>query len=66
MYCVLLVECLRVLVNCFVKQLAICLGVVIILLLNVIDMFSVSGDTLLDRPCMVLFMFLYVGSYLLI
>ena len=60
------------------------LGVVAILLLNVMDVFSVCGGALLDRPCMVfqrvcvlclcsnellpyvLFVFLYVGSYLLI
>ena len=58
------------------------LGVVAILLLNVMEVFSVGGGALLDIPCMVfqrmcvlcikvifpyvLFMFLYVGSYLLI
>ena len=35
-----------VLVNCLVKQFAICL-------LNVMDVFSVGGGALLDRPCMV-------------
>ena len=35
------------------KQFAICLGVVFILLLNVIKLFSVVGGALLDRPCMV-------------
>ena len=45
--------CLTVFVNCLVKQFAIRLGVVAILLLNVIDVFSVGGGTLLDRPCMV-------------
>ena len=30
-----------------------CLGVVAILLLNVIEVFSVCGGALLDRPCMV-------------
>ena len=30
-----------------------CLGVVAILLLNVMDVFSVCGGALLDRPCMV-------------
>ena len=30
-----------------------CLGVVAILLLNVMDVFSVGGSALLDRPCMV-------------
>ena len=50
---VLCVACLTVFVNCLVKQLAMCLGVVAILLLNVMDVFSVCGGTLLDRPCMV-------------
>ena len=40
-------------VNCLVKQFAICLDVVAILLLNVIEVFSVGGGALLDRPCMV-------------
>ena len=31
-----------------------CLGVVAILLLNVMEVFSVGGGALLDRPCMVL------------
>ena len=30
-----------------------CLGVAAILLLNVMDVFSVCGCALLDRPCMV-------------
>ena len=38
--------------NCMVKQFAICLGVVAIMLLNVIDVFSVGGGVLLDIPCM--------------
>ena len=42
-----------VFVNCLVKQFAICVGVVAILLLNVMDVFSVCGGALLDRPCMV-------------
>ena len=42
-----------VFVNYFVKQFAMCLGVVAILLLNVMDVFSVCGGALLDRPCMV-------------
>ena len=42
-----------VFVNCLVKEFAICLGVVAILLLNVIDVFSVGGGDLLNRPCMV-------------
>ena len=39
--------------NCLVKQFAICLGVVVILLLNVMEVFSVVGGALFDRPCMV-------------
>ena len=42
-----------VFVNCLLKQFAMCLGVVAILLLNVMDVFSVGGGALLDRPCMV-------------
>ena len=42
-----------VFVNCLVKQFAMCLSVVAILLLNVMDVFSVCGGALLDRPCMV-------------
>ena len=34
--------CLKVFVNCLVKQFAMCLGVVAILLLNVMDVFSVG------------------------
>ena len=44
---------LTVFVNCLVKQFAMCLGVVAILLLNVMEVFSVCGGALLDRPCMV-------------
>ena len=40
-------------VNCLVKQFVIYLGVVVILLLNVIEVFIVCGVALLDRPCMV-------------
>ena len=40
-------------VNCVVKQFAMCLGVVAVLLLNVMDVFSVGGGAMLDRPCMV-------------
>ena len=40
-------------VNWLVKQFAICLGVVPILLFNVMEVFSVGGGTLLDIPCMV-------------
>ena len=42
-----------VFVNCLVKQFAMCLGVVATLLLNVMEVFSVCGGALLDRPCMV-------------
>ena len=42
-----------VFVNSLVKQFVICLGVVAILLLNVMEVFSVGGGALLDRPCMV-------------
>ena len=35
------------------KQFAMCLVVVAILLLNVMDAFSVCGGALLDKPCMV-------------
>ena len=45
--------CFTEFVNCLVKQFAICLGVVAILLLNDMDVFSVCGGALLDRPCMV-------------
>ena len=50
---VLFVACLTVVVNCLVKQFAMCLGEVAILLLNVMDVFSVGGGALLDRPCMI-------------
>ena len=50
---VLCVACLTVFVNWLVKQFVMCLGVVTILLLNVMDVFSVCGGALLDRPCMV-------------
>ena len=50
---VLCVACLTVFVNFLVKQFAMCLGVVAILLLSVIDVFSVCGGALLDRTCMV-------------
>ena len=52
--CVLFVACLTVSMNCLVKQFAMCLGVVDILLLNVMDVFSVGGGALLDRLCMVI------------
>ena len=51
---VLCVACLTVFVNCLVKQFAMGLGVVAILLMNVMDVFSVGGGVLLDRQCMVL------------
>ena len=35
------------------KQFAIYLGVPVILLLNVMEVLSAGGGTLLDRPCMV-------------
>ena len=50
---VLCVACLTVFVNCFFKPFAICLGMVVILLLNVMVLFSVVGGALLDIPCMV-------------
>ena len=37
---------------CCVFVIAMCLGVVAVLLLNVMDVFSVGGGALLDRPCM--------------
>ena len=43
---VLCVACLTVFVNCLVKQFAICLGVVVILLLNLMEVFSVGGGAL--------------------
>ena len=46
---VLCVACLTVFVNCLVKQFAMSLGVVAILLLNVMEVFSVCGGALLDR-----------------
>ena len=46
---VLCVACLTVFVNCLVKQFAMCVGVVDILLLNVMDVFSVCGGALLDK-----------------
>ena len=57
MLCVALLMCLFVLwlivfVNCLVKQFAVCLGVIAILLLNVMEVFIVCGGALLDRPCM--------------
>ena len=40
-----------VFVNCLVKQFAICLGVVVILLLNVMEVFSVEVLCWIDRVC---------------
>ena len=51
----LFVLCVACSVNCLVKQFAMCLDVVAILLLNVMDGFS-GGEgegALLDRPCVV-------------
>ena len=49
---VCLVCCLFV--NCLVKQFALCLGVVVFLLLNVMEVFSVSGGVLyFHRMCVV-------------
>ena len=53
MVCVALLMCLFGCVfdsvcECLVKQFAMCLGVVVILLLNVMDVFSVCGGALLD------------------
>ena len=50
---VLCVACLTVFVNVLVEQFAMCLGIVPILLLNFMDVFSVCGVALLDRPWMV-------------
>ena len=50
---VLCVACLTVFVNCLVKQFAMFLGVVAILVLSVMDVFSMCSGYLLDRPCMV-------------
>ena len=51
---VVFVECMAVFLNCLVKQFAIGLGVVVILLLNVMVLFRVVGGVQMDRPCMVL------------
>ena len=50
---VLCVACLTGFVNCLVKHFAICLGVFVILLLNVMEYLSVVGGALLGGPCMV-------------
>ena len=49
---VLCIACLTVFANCLVKQFVICLGIVVIVLLNVTEMFIVGGGALLDKPCM--------------
>ena len=51
--CIFCVACLTVFVNCLVKQCAMCLGVVAVLLLNVMDVFSMGRGALLDIPYMV-------------
>ena len=52
--CCVFVNCLvKQFAMCLVKQFTVCLGVVAILLLNVMEVFSVCGGALLDRPCMV-------------
>ena len=48
--CLLYVACLTVFVNCLMKQFAIRLGVFAILLLNVMDLFSVDGGDPFDKP----------------
>ena len=45
---VLFVACLTVFVKCLMKQFAMCLGVVAVLLPNVMDVFSFGGGALLD------------------
>ena len=50
---VLCIAFLTVFVNCLMKQFVIFLGVVVVLLLNVMEVLSVDGGALLDRPCMV-------------
>ena len=50
---VLCVACPTVFANCLAKQFAMCGGVAAILPLNAMDVFSMCGGALLDRPCMV-------------
>ena len=53
-YLTVFVNCLvKQFAMCLVKQFAMCLGAVAVLLLNVMDMFSVGGGALLDRPYVV-------------
>ena len=47
------VACLTMFVNCLVKQFVICVGVIAILLLNVMAVFSVGGGALFYILCMV-------------
>ena len=47
---ILCVACWTVFVNCLVKQFAICMDVVVILLLNVMEVLSVWVGALLDIP----------------
>ena len=84
---VLFVACLTVFVNCLMKQFAMCLGVVAVLLLNAMDVLvwvevlnwidrvwsstecaccACDPSVPLSVPSICLFVFLYVGSYLLI
>ena len=53
MLCVALLMCLFVLCVACLTVFVNCLGVIAMLLLNVMDVFSVCGGALLDRPCMV-------------
>ena len=48
----LCVACLTLFVNCLVKQYAICLGVMIILMLNGMELLIVVGGAILERLCM--------------
>ena len=50
---VLCVACLTMFMNYLMKQFSMCLGVVAILLLNVMEVFSVGGGALLDISCMI-------------
>ena len=47
------VACWTMLVNCLVKQFAICLDVVVILLLDLMELLSVGRGGLLDIPCII-------------
>ena len=51
-YVAMLIDLFVLCVACLGKQFAMCLGVVAILLLNDMDVFSVGGGALLDRTCM--------------